>query len=435
MALEQSLFHFVFHLVSDPEQLTAFQSDPAGALADAGLSDINATDVLEVLPLVSDNLPATSGLETLLADLPSTGQAISGIEQLQAVAYAVSSQVSCFSVAGNGFGAAGTFSSVGGEVAGSLAGHLAGGVELSSLESMAGGLSHNVDPAAVLGDLTSLAQGTPLANGFGPLPDPTAGIEAVNAQVMWAVGAVSETSSSVIAADSTGTLASVSEAGSMVVSATTGFTSVSDVAETLDSEAMSNASALTSVAQSQLANPAGTATTLVESVQALATSSLTPQHVYQLATDLNTDGITVASQVQPVLNDVAAGHAPLDDALTTAHSVVADGGTLTGQLGISSLIASNPALAAGQAALTNTVGTVQSHLPLSTVGTAVHNVQTTVNGVLDGTGISNAVSHSPLATAATAGPAVAGQVSADAQHVADTLHNVTSGLDNLHLHG
>lgn len=333
MALEQSLFHFVFHLVSNADQLTAFQSDPAGALADAGLSDINATDVLEVLPLVSDNLPATSGLETLLADLPSTGQAISGIEQLQAVAYAVSSQVSSFSVAGNGFSAAGTFSSVGGEVAGSLAGHLAGGADLSGLESMAGGLSHTVDPAAVLGDLTSLAQGTPLANGFGPLPDPTAGIEAVNAQVMWAVGAVSETSSAVIAADSSGTLAAVSEAGSMVVSATTGFTSVSDVAETLDSEAMSNASALTSVAESQLANPAGTATTLVESVQALATSSLTPQHVYQLAADLNTDGTTVASQVQPVLSDVAAGHVPLDDALTTAHSVVADGGTLTAQLG------------------------------------------------------------------------------------------------------
>jgi hypothetical protein len=435
MALEQSLFHFVFHLVSDPEQLTAFQGDPAGALAAAGLSDINATDVLEVLPLVSDNLPATSGLETLLSDLPSTGQAISGIEQLQAVAHAVSSQVTSFSFAGNAFGAVDTFTSVNGEVAASLAGHLGAGADLSGLAHVADGLTQNVDPAAVLGDLTSLAQGTPLANGFGPLPDPTVGIEAVNAQVMWAVGAVSETSSSVIAADPTGTLASVSEAGSTVVSATTGFTSVSDVAQTLDSEAMSNASALTSVAESQLANPAATATTLVESVQSLATTSLTTQHVYQLATDLNTDGTAVVGQVQPVLADVAAGHAPLDDALTTAHSVVADGGTLTAQLGVSNLIASNPALAAGQAALTNTVGTVQSHLPLSTVGTAVHNVQTTVNGVLDGTGVSTAVSHSPLGTAATAGPAVAGQVSADAQHVADTLHNVTSGLDTLHLHG
>ncbi|HWE92233.1 MAG TPA: IniB N-terminal domain-containing protein [Pseudonocardiaceae bacterium] len=403
MALEQSLHHFVFQLVSDPDQLAAFQSDPAGALSAAGLSDINADDVRDVLPLVADNLPATSGLESLLSELPSSGEATSGIEQLQAVAYAVSSQV-----AGSDFGPA------------DLTGPLSSGLS---------------DPAAALGDLSSLAPTDALSGAVGSLPNPTTGLETVNEQVTWAIGAVSDTTSTLVNADSTGTLASLSEAGSTIASATTGFTSVSDVAETLDSEALSNATALTSVAESTLADPAGSFTTLAADVQQFATSSLTVDHGFAVAGDLNSDGVTVASQVQPVVDDLAAGHAPLDDALNTAHSLaITDSATLTDQLGISNLIAGDPALSAGHTALTNTINAVESHLPLDTVGTTVHNAQTTVNGVLEGTGVSDAISHSPLASASTTGPAVAGELSSDATHVTDTVHDVVTGLD-LHLPG
>jgi hypothetical protein len=64
----QTLHDFVLNLLSDPAARTAFELDPEGALRDAGLSDITAVDVQDVIPLVIDYVP-TGGL----ADL-DTGQ-------------------------------------------------------------------------------------------------------------------------------------------------------------------------------------------------------------------------------------------------------------------------------------------------------------------------------------------------------------------------
>ncbi|MFD7654354.1 IniB N-terminal domain-containing protein [Actinosynnema sp. NPDC059797] len=68
-----TLHDFVLDLLSDPTALADFQADAAGSLARAGLSDISAADVQEVIPLVLDyaptgSLPALDG--PLLEDLP-----------------------------------------------------------------------------------------------------------------------------------------------------------------------------------------------------------------------------------------------------------------------------------------------------------------------------------------------------------------------------
>ncbi|WP_199441206.1 IniB N-terminal domain-containing protein [Umezawaea beigongshangensis] len=86
-----TLHDFVLDLLSDPTALRAFQNDAEGALADAGLSDISALDVQEVIPLVLDYAP-TAGLpaldagllETLPLDVVEDGAA-GAISQLHAV--------------------------------------------------------------------------------------------------------------------------------------------------------------------------------------------------------------------------------------------------------------------------------------------------------------------------------------------------------------
>lgn len=59
-----TLHDFVLDLLSDPTALADFRADAEGTLARAGLSDISAVDVQEVIPLVLDYLP-TGGLPAL----------------------------------------------------------------------------------------------------------------------------------------------------------------------------------------------------------------------------------------------------------------------------------------------------------------------------------------------------------------------------------
>ncbi|MFE2752666.1 IniB N-terminal domain-containing protein [Actinosynnema sp. NPDC059335] len=87
-----TLHDFVLDLLSDPTALADFQADAEGSLAAAGLSDISALDVQEVIPLVLDyvptgSLPALDGalLEDLPLDLVDAGQA-GAIFRLKAVA-------------------------------------------------------------------------------------------------------------------------------------------------------------------------------------------------------------------------------------------------------------------------------------------------------------------------------------------------------------
>lgn len=86
----QTLHDFVLNLLNNPDARAAFQLDPQGALHDAGLSDIDAADVRDVIPLVLDYAPtnAVPGLDSTLTQLTSTvsGSGAAGaIQQLQLV--------------------------------------------------------------------------------------------------------------------------------------------------------------------------------------------------------------------------------------------------------------------------------------------------------------------------------------------------------------
>ncbi|GLZ34582.1 hypothetical protein Lesp02_67690 [Lentzea sp. NBRC 105346] len=56
MSTQQTTLHdFTLNLLADPAARLAFQQDPEGVLGDAGLGDITAGDVYDILPLVLDS--------------------------------------------------------------------------------------------------------------------------------------------------------------------------------------------------------------------------------------------------------------------------------------------------------------------------------------------------------------------------------------------
>lgn len=70
----ETLQDFVVNLVNDQAAMAAYNADPLGVLANAGLSDLNPADVAEVIPLVTDSLPAVPVLDDLPVDgLPGLG--------------------------------------------------------------------------------------------------------------------------------------------------------------------------------------------------------------------------------------------------------------------------------------------------------------------------------------------------------------------------
>ncbi|MDT7803951.1 MAG: hypothetical protein QOI78_7384 [Actinomycetota bacterium] len=80
----QTLHDFALNLLNDPTALAAFGTDPQQALALAGLGDVSAADVHEVIPLVLDyvpvdSLPAVGGLPQV-GDLTSLGTDTTGIQ-------------------------------------------------------------------------------------------------------------------------------------------------------------------------------------------------------------------------------------------------------------------------------------------------------------------------------------------------------------------
>ncbi|MFF1607386.1 IniB N-terminal domain-containing protein [Amycolatopsis sp. NPDC058278] len=80
----QTLHDFALNLLNDPTALAAFGTDPQGVLAAAGLGDVSAADVHEVIPLVLDyvpvdSLPAVGGLP-VVGDLSPVGTDAPGVQ-------------------------------------------------------------------------------------------------------------------------------------------------------------------------------------------------------------------------------------------------------------------------------------------------------------------------------------------------------------------
>ncbi|GAA4529490.1 IniB N-terminal domain-containing protein [Amycolatopsis samaneae] len=94
MRSAQTLHDFTLNLLSNPAALQAFGTDPQQALAAAGLDDVSAADVHEVIPLVLDYVPVDNpgglggvpqfGDLTERADVPQEGLQ-GAIAQLQAL--------------------------------------------------------------------------------------------------------------------------------------------------------------------------------------------------------------------------------------------------------------------------------------------------------------------------------------------------------------
>ncbi|MEU8327475.1 IniB N-terminal domain-containing protein [Micromonospora sp. NPDC048839] len=95
MDSHQTLHDFVLDLLTNPDARSAFDLDPEGALRGAGLTDITAADVQDVVPLVVDYAPG-AGLTPLASPVGQLGldplvtDSTDVVGQLQSVAQQIS---------------------------------------------------------------------------------------------------------------------------------------------------------------------------------------------------------------------------------------------------------------------------------------------------------------------------------------------------------
>ncbi|KAA2261949.1 hypothetical protein F0L68_14685 [Solihabitans fulvus] len=325
---DQTLHGFVLNLLSDPQALSAFQLDPEGTLHHAGLSDISAEDVQEVIPLVVDYAPVhgLGGLDHALGDLH--------VDTLQAGHSGAVAHLTFVTKALSG--------------------------QLPSPEFRVGGVAH-------FGDHT---------HGF----DAAGG---VRTPLGHASGVVGFTPGHGLHA---------------------GFEAAGDVTDTLDSGAFGTAA---STVTSALANPTGTAQTVTNAVTG--------------ATDIAAGALTnpasafnaLASQVGPLGAVTPFGVPSLPAAALPAHLPTELPSNLPVHLpaGVPALPADpGQALQAAQHAANDALSHAQhgsvtdlvtSHLPVGHLPTdptqLVHDVTSTVTGVVGQTGLGDAVAHSPVA--------------------------------------
>ncbi|MEV4809720.1 IniB N-terminal domain-containing protein [Micromonospora avicenniae] len=93
--MDQTLHDFVLNLLTDPDARSAFDLDPEGALQAAGLTDITAADVQDVVPLVVDYAPVQglAPVAPVIGELgaePLVTDATDVVGQLQTVAQQLS---------------------------------------------------------------------------------------------------------------------------------------------------------------------------------------------------------------------------------------------------------------------------------------------------------------------------------------------------------
>ena len=146
MEFSPTLQDFVLNLIYDPGARSAFELDPHGTLEAAGLGDVTAADVQDVLPLVLDYAPlgavhAPAGLSPV--DDVTTGVAhldvVGAVAQLQAITAQVGGGVYSHATSDLNIAAAGAMT----------ADHLVSGVVGTGV-GITGGLDLSHDPAAGL---------------------------------------------------------------------------------------------------------------------------------------------------------------------------------------------------------------------------------------------------------------------------------------------
>ncbi|GAB3155076.1 IniB N-terminal domain-containing protein [Amycolatopsis sp. NPDC004378] len=161
----QTLHDFALNLLNDPTALAAFGTDPQGALAAAGLGDVSAADVHEVIPLVLDYvpvdslpavgaLPAVGGLSPVGTDAPGIQGAI---DQLTALTSGLSLPATP-ELPGVGDLGVGSLPGVG-----DLPG--VGSLPVGALPGV-GDVTNAASATALAGNVTSAVLGGDLANGL-----------------------------------------------------------------------------------------------------------------------------------------------------------------------------------------------------------------------------------------------------------------------------
>ena len=159
MEFSPTLQDFVLNLIYDPDARSAFELDPHGTLEAAGLGDVTAADVQDVLPLVLDYaplgaVPAPAGLSPV--DDVTTGVAhldvVGAVAQLQTITAQVGDGVYSHATSDLNIAAAGAMTAdhlVSGVVSTGLS--VTGGLDVSGgLGLDVGGLGLSHDPAAGL---------------------------------------------------------------------------------------------------------------------------------------------------------------------------------------------------------------------------------------------------------------------------------------------
>lgn len=86
--MANSLFDFVMSLVRDPDAAARYAADPAGAIADAHLTDVTSIDVNNLIPMVADSLsmaaPAIGGGDVADGNVWASGAATAAFDAFDA---------------------------------------------------------------------------------------------------------------------------------------------------------------------------------------------------------------------------------------------------------------------------------------------------------------------------------------------------------------
>lgn len=403
---DQTLHEFVLNLLSDSQALAAFEQDPATMLDHAGLSDISAADVQEVIPLVVDYVPThADALDAALSQLPiesvDPGQ-LGAIQQLQFVTQALGGMPS-LDVAGalgndNMKGSMALATENGGLLA---AGDLIAPTGESYVQAN-GDMQH--------GAVVQMADALGVSNGNGVVTVP--GLDALGGGLPSGFSSLS---------DVTDVLdGHTSMTGSMANMATTASNLVTGAVE-LTTGALANPTALAGA----LSDPAGMVNALtttadsyvVNAAQAVPAPANAPvgQAVQQVTGDVQSVGNVVSDNVATSPLGSAASHLPtgeLSHALAPVQGVVDQ---VTGSVG------ADPTHAVS-GVVDDVTGSVSD--PTHAVSGAVSTVEGTVSDTVGSVASHSAVSDVTGSTGAGSllGSTDHGDVTGDLSHVTSDLH-------------
>ncbi|HEX5117350.1 MAG TPA: IniB N-terminal domain-containing protein [Pseudonocardiaceae bacterium] len=379
---DQTLHDFVLNLLSDSQALAAFEQDPATMLDHAGLSDISAADVQEVIPLVIDYVPThADALDAVLSQLPvdslDTGQ-LGAIQQLQFVTQALGG-MPALDVAGalgndnmtgamhvaagsNGVLAAGDLISPMGENFGQVAGDLEHGLTVTLADNGMAGTGSSVFTVPGLDAVPGVGGGLP--SGFSSLSDVTDVLDGHATSMTSSLGTMSTTASNLVTGAAELTAGALANPTALAGALSDPAGTVTALTGTADSYAMYATQALPAPANEAVGQAVQQVTSTSQSLVSGVSDNVHTGPLGGVAGNLPTSDVTHAlGPVQGVLGQVTGSVADPTQALgTVTHDVT---GTLSDPT--HALTDPTSAVSTVQSTVSDTVGSVASHSAVSDV--------------------------------------------------------------------